>query len=230
MSNIKYIKNIQERFYRNPVGDFYLAGLQIFVKDPVSENVDLRDCLHVVFQNMPKYLYKNIKKIFIGQYPLLLSREVQALYDNGCIYLTNEHSDNYDIISDIVHEIAHAFEELHHKEIYSDDNIKNEFLAKREKLFLLLKSHDIEVPFSKENFCKPEYDREIDEYFYEHVGYEKLNNLAKEIFISPYGATSLREYFANGFENFFVNDMFLVKTHANSVYNKILNFLEIYNV
>jgi len=230
MSNIKYIKNIQEKYYNNPVGYFYLAGLQVYVKDRISQNVDLRDCLYTIFENMPKYVYSNIEKICIGQYEVLKEREIQALYHEKTIYLTNEHSDNYDFISDVVHEIAHAFEEKNYSFLYSNEDIRSEFLAKRKKLFFLLESYGMQNPFSIEEFCRTEFNPEIDEYFYETIGYEKLNNLTKDLFVSPYAATSLREYFANGFENFFVNDMFLVKKYANSVYNKIINFLEFYNV
>ena len=38
------------------------------------------------------------------------------------------------------------------------------------------------------------------------VGYDNLNNFTNGLFSSPYGATSLKEYFANGFEEFFLGN------------------------
>ena len=46
------------------------------------------------------------------------------------------------------------------------------------------------------------------------------------LFISPYASTSLREYFANAFEEFFVNDMKPVKDLTPEVYKKIISYLE----
>ncbi len=51
-----------------------------------------------------------------------------------------------------------------------------------------------------------DYDREIDMFLYETVGYDVLNQLVTNIFVSGYAATSLSEYFARGFEEYFVGD------------------------
>ena len=49
----------------------------------------------------------------------------------------------------------------------------------------------------------PNYVLEFDEFLYKTVGYDLLRDLTVELFVSPYAATSLREYFANGFEHYF---------------------------
>ena len=49
-----------------------------------------------------------------------------------------------------------------------------------------------------------EYDKTFDEFLYKQVGYEKLKRLCVGIFISAYAPTSLREYFATGFTEFFM--------------------------
>jgi hypothetical protein len=42
------------------------------------------------------------------------------------------------------------------------------------------------------------------------------------LFLSPYGATSLREYFSNAFEGYFLNDeKEYVKKISPAVYNKL---------
>ena len=42
------------------------------------------------------------------------------------------------------------------------------------------------------------------------------------LFCSPYGATSIREYFANGFEFYFVKNRKLVKTVSPQLYKKLI--------
>lgn len=51
----------------------------------------------------------------------------------------------------------------------------------------------------------PIYNLEFDDLMYKEVGYSLLYNSYRDIFPSPYGVTSLREYFATGFEDFFNN-------------------------
>jgi hypothetical protein len=209
------------------VGDFSLAGLRIYVKDSISPTVDLRECLNAIFGSMPKNIYSNIHTIMIGDFSFLKNRKIDATYSNGIVYVTNKHTDNYDFISDVLHELAHAFEEKHKNIIYGDNEIKEEFLAKRKMLFNVVNANNVFCSLSQEDFLNPKYDLKFDYFLYEEVGYEKLFYLTKDIFVSPYGATSLREYFANAFENFFVNDIFLVKKYAPSVYKKLIKYLEI---
>ena len=53
-------------------------------------------------------------------------------------------------------------------------------------------------------FYDPEYSAELDLYLYKEIGYENLASLTNGLFNSPYAATSIREYFANGFEEYFL--------------------------
>ena len=56
---------------------------------------------------------------------------------------------------------------------------------------------------------------------YQDVGYPKLNTLSQGIFSSAYGVTSLREYFANGFEEFYLGDRRYLSKTCPKLYNKI---------
>lgn len=227
MTMLDYLKKSFQKNYENPVGDFSLAGLRIYVKDSVSSTIDLRECLYSIFGSMPKNIYSNIHTIMVGDFSFLRNRKIDATYSSGIIYITNTHTDNYDFISDVLHELAHAFEEKYSDMIYSDEEIKQEFINKRKILFNIVNANGISCSLSEKDFLNPNYDPRFDYFLYEEVGYEKLFHLTKEIFVSPYGATSLREYFANAFENFFVNDIFLVQKYAPSVYKKLVNYLEI---
>ena len=61
----------------------------------------------------------------------------------------------------------------------------------------------------------------FDEFLYKTVGYETLVNITMGLFISPYAATSLKEYFANGFEAYFIGDRSYLKKISPYIYDKI---------
>lgn len=224
MVSIDYLrKSLQSS---SSVGEFTLAGLLVIIKDPLPKNVNVRECLSLILERMPRNLFSNVKNIIIGRFDFLQQRNVQAIYKNNTIYITNEHDDNYDFMSDIIHEIAHAFEEKNSKYIYQDGRVKDEFLAKRQALYSKLLNDGTFLMIDKSYFMKSEFNLIFDQYLYGTIGYQKLSYITSDIFVSPYGATSLREYFANAFENFFINDMVLVHKYAPTVYEKLLNFME----
>jgi hypothetical protein len=229
MSNksLEYIKNANKRMSENPIGDFFVGELRIYIKEPVPEHIDVRQCFAYILQKMPKIFYENIDKVFIGQFPFLRKREVDAIYKDGCIYITNNQEQNESLMADIVHEMAHAFENLKYNDIYGDQEIKKEFLSKRKALFdVLYRNNLLSGELSKQDFYNTEYSEKFDNYLYKTVGYDKLEPLIRNIFISPYAATCLREYFANAFEIFFVNDLALVQKYTPHIYNKLIQYLE----
>ena len=224
---LNYLRNSHHKVLANPVGDILVAGVRVSIEQPVIDDVDVAGCFTHVLEKMPEIFKRNVRQARIGQFAFLKSREVEAVYKNGTIYLTSNHESNASLISDLVHEIAHAFEEGNFAEIYGDELIKDEFLAKRKRLFLSLESLGLlEYPISEQDFEETEYSKRFDEYLHETVGYEKLQTITNGIFVSPYAATCLREYFANAFENFFINDISLVKKISPNIYNKLMFFLE----
>ena len=61
---------------------------------------------------------------------------------------------------------------------------------------------------------------------YKTIGYKLLGNLSRGLFISPYSATSLQEYFATGFEEYYLNDRVDLKRTSSYLYNKIVSLEE----
>ena len=129
---------------------------------------------------------------------------------DGVIYVLNHQGDNHDILDDIVHEVGHAVEEQHYDFIYGDELIKQEFLKKRNYLNAEFQKESIIIP--DEVMQNSEYNESLDKFFSEEIGYANMMSMSNGIFYSPYGATSLREYFANGFEAFYYHkDLYLKK-------------------
>ena len=69
----------------------------------------------------------------------------------------------------------------------------------------------------------PSYSEKVDDFLYKDVGYQALWQMVPGIFPSPYAATSLREYFARGFEEYFMGDPQALKDICPVLYSKMYN-------
>ena len=78
---------------------------------------------------------------------------------------------------------------------------------------------------SEEYFNELDYNKKFDEFLYKDVGYDKLTYMTMGLFASPYGATSLREYFANWFEHYILKDPGYLSKISPKLYEKIENLV-----
>ena len=198
-----------------------LHGKMVYVKDPLPENINLDYVLEYMEKHIPSHLMHLIDAIYVGSFDFLEEKNVNAMYMDSVIYTTNNQSNEEDMIDDIVHELAHSVEELSGDELYFDGDIEREFLGKRERLCNLLMSQGYKPPLV--SCVDVEYNKQFDEFLYQDVGYETLTTISMGLFYSPYAATSLREYFANGFEHYFLGDRKYLKNISPLLYNKIAN-------
>lgn len=219
MTNQEYIIQKQEGSNR-----FSISGINVFVKDKPPKNISVRDTTKKLLSIIPKDLISNIRLIQVGKFEELEKRKIQALYKDSTITVTNQQTSNEDLLDDLVHEVAHSVEELRKYSMYSDKIIEKEFLLKRKKLWTRLESKGFERPL--EDFLNTSYDKSFDEYLHQTVGYSLLASLSYDLFYSPYGATSIREYFANGFEAFFLREhLGRLKALSPALYKKISELL-----
>ena len=128
------------------------------------------------------------------------------------------------MFDDIVHEIAHSVEEMYGYEVYGDQNIRDEFLRKRQILHDKLWALGFKAP--SQWFMDTEYDREFEEFLFEKVGKDKLRMICMGLFINASAPVSLREYFATGFTDYYLhqNHGFLAK--VSPALAKKMNFLQ----
>tara|TARA_B100000927_G_scaffold128332_1_gene103401 strand:- start:512 stop:1183 length:672 start_codon:yes stop_codon:yes gene_type:complete len=183
---------------------FTVNNIEVYIKDELPLTIDCRSVINKALTIVPRKLHKFIKKINIGNFKILTDRDLDALYKDNHIYITNLQDSEEDMLDDIIHEIAHSVEEKYYSLIYSDEKIKKEFLAKRLKMEQILKNAGFYID---SNYYKNvSYDIEFDMFLYEKVGYDNLSSLTSSLFLVPYAATSLREYFASGFENIFLSE------------------------
>mgnify|MGYP001222175575 CR=1 FL=1 len=179
---------------------YSMRGTDIYIQDPVGKHINLNFVFDYIMARVPNKLLESVDVIYVGDFPDFKRRDINAYYDSGAIFVTNNQDDDKDMIDDIVHEIAHGVEERYNDFIYSDNTLEKEFFAKRQVIYRTMKSHELDPP--KIMITDTSYNEELDSYFYEEVGYEIMNDLVNGIFVSAYAATSLNEYFARGFEEY----------------------------
>ncbi len=207
----------------NKVNNFYTpTGIHVYVKDPLTNGLDMEEIVNFVETKIPNRFLAEVEMIIVGDLEEFKDRKINAMYKDGCLYITNEQDDANDLIDDIIHEIAHSLEEPFGLQIYGDNKLSSEFLNKRGQLRNILWEHGYKTQLNF--FMNTEYDIEFDDFLLNKVGYDKLSILMQGLFISPYAATSLREYFATGFTDFFMeSDHRLLKSISPVLYSKIKN-------
>ena len=200
---------------------YTLKEIEIFIKDKLPPDIDADFVFKYVATRIPDHLLHGVDIVYVGQFKHLIDKEVNALYQDGAIYITNEQDNDLDLIDDLVHEIAHSNEKNYAYIIYEDDKLESEFKYKRASLYRILKDMDAyEVPLNL--VSEINFDRRIDDFLYKEVTYPVLRQLTAGLFSSPYAATSLREYFSKGFEEFYLGDKERLRKICPALYNKLI--------
>ena len=202
---------------------FNLNGVSVIVKDALPPEVNLEFVLNYISARVPFYLTQGIEIIYVGKFPEMEEREINAFYENDAIYVTNEQEEEMDMIEDIIHEISHAVEQSNQEFIYESGQLQREFLGKRRALSNLL-SQKFKVPADFD--IDVEYDRSIDDFLFRDVGYDALNQICVGIFPSAYACTSVSEYWAKGFEEVFLGDKDSFKQQCPVLYKKLALLLK----
>lgn len=205
---------------------FTWKGVEVVIKDEIQNpDVSIRSVLSKIDPKIPRHFLSNIDIIYVGDFDFFKERDIQAMYENSCIFVTNQQDSIDDMCDDIVHEIAHSLEEIYRDTIYSDGDLEDEFLNKRKQLYSILKSEGFDVNLS--SFLEVSYRENFDDYLYRHIGYPALSMLSANIFYSPYAATSLREYFANGFEAlYYYKDYNFINKFCPHLFTKLTKISE----
>jgi len=197
---------------------YSLNGVDVYIKDKLPEEIDSEFVFSYISARIPFHLAQHIDIIYVGEFPEMKEREINAYYQDGAIYVTNKQTEEMDMIDDIIHELAHAVERNNEEIIYGSGALQREFRAKRRNLYTLIQDK-YEVPNSFLNDI--DYNKEIDDFLFRTIGYDVLNQLVVNIFVSGYAATSINEYFARGFEEYFLGDKDTLKRTCRVLYSII---------
>jgi hypothetical protein len=208
------------------MNQYSLYGKVPFVfADPIEkEDFEIEKVIKKIDRKVPEHLFYSIDGIYVGHLPEFEERKINALYSDGAIYVTNRQKDEMDMTDDIVHELAHASEKDFNDVIYGDGSMEREFLLKRKNLFKRLEEDGI--PVNLNNFLETDFDLKFDFFLLKDIGYNVLKKYIDGLFNSCYSVTSLSEYYASGFTDYFLYDRDSVRNLCPVVYNKILKIID----
>ena len=191
----------------------------VYVKDELPDYINLNNVLKSVERIIPFHLSREVDGMYVGQFKDWSEREVNSMFKDASIFVTNQQDDDEDMIDDIVHEFAHSIESPMGDIIYSDGELQQEFVGKRKRLYFLIKAEGYDT--TSEKFMNPEYEEKFDDFLYKKIGYDALSSIAMGLFITPYAATSLREYFATGYVEYLMGDRNYLMKVSPMLYRKI---------
>tara|TARA_R100000234_G_scaffold49340_1_gene29611 strand:+ start:1877 stop:2569 length:693 start_codon:yes stop_codon:yes gene_type:complete len=217
-NTIEYIKNRSSLIQEN----ISVNSVDVDIQSEVPDNVNISKILTIVKGTLPKSYFKKLDGIVIADLEEFERRNISAKYseDDNKLYLSADRQDNNaDMLDDVYHEIGHHVETLYPEQIYGDKAIQDEFLLKRKQLYFELASEGYNMtPY---NLANPVYNKDLDDFFYKRVGKRMMNMVTAGISIRPYAMVSLKEYFAVGFEQYYLgNDKDLHKI-SPVLYKKI---------
>ena len=225
-NNLKnYINESATRSKIESKEQYLFSSIPIYIKNDLFflDNVsDIKKVIDIVEKSVPSHLVTGVDVIYVGDFQEFEKKRFNAAYEDGAIYVINVQDNAKDMADDIIHEIAHSLEEKYSNFLYGDARLQNEFTGKRKRLFNILKSNEPGVEKYEDLFLDLEYNSVLDNYFLNDLGYKKLRSYVNGLFYSPYATTSVREYFARGFEAYFLfNDQKYLANTSPILYNKI---------
>ena len=197
----------------------------VLIKDPLPAEIDVASILGNIEKSIPSHLLHDLDSIYIGQFDEFIERDINAFYRDGAIFATNDQIDDSDLMDDLVHEMAHSVEPYYSAQIYGDGEIEQEFLGKRRRLLDLLTQHKLDINLKdkslRDSFFDLKYSQKFDNMLYKDIGYTLLSNITRGLFCNAYAITSLREYFASGFEEFYMADRQYLKKICPALFEKL---------
>ena len=186
--------NNTPRYFKN-------GNIEIEENEPVPESINMDAILKTLENHLPAHYFNGLKSIKIGHLDIFDEKDVNALYKDKTFYITNRQSNTADLMDDLIHEFAHHMETIFPEQIYADKKLITEFLRKRQQLKFELQTEGYWV--NEYDFKNLKFDSDFDLFLYKRVGRNMLKLVTSGIFIRPYAAVSLREYFATGFEAYY---------------------------
>jgi len=215
-----FIDETSQENQRNQKHFKIFGTIDLFIMNELPKKVDILRVIEEVEEKIPFHLTNEVEIFYVGAFKEFQEKQVNAMYKNGAIYITNDQDNIPDMVDDVIHEIAHAAEHVHARTIYSDNKIQNEFLGKRERLKDMIQEYGY-LDGKSISFDELEYSKELDDYLYKDLGYDKLETFCLGLFIKPYAVTDIREYFATALEEYLLGDREYTKRISPIAYEKV---------
>ena len=201
--------------------EYHIHHIPVFVFGETEPQVNIPSFCEQIKEMLPRSVLRNVDVCYISDNPVLDGRN--AAFSDGAIYMKLDEPTNEDMIENFIHEVAHAVE-LEDPHFIYDDRLIAEFAGKRSRLYHLLTAQGFDE-MSQRRYDYLEYNEAFDNFLANVVGYPTLLNITMGLFCSPYAATSIQEYFANGFEKYFTEGPRYVRNISPVLYQKVVAIL-----
>ena len=227
-----YLKNSFKKSMKERK-EYYLYDIPVYILNPLPDHIDFDEVAEELKSIVPYVFFEGLDGIYIGEFPELKNRDIQAMLKDSVIYLSSfKDTPNISsevIIKDIVHELAHLLEDKAYYDIYGDNTVENEYIGKKKKLVEILRANGVSFHGMGSLFFSDDQVDELDDFLYTQLGYENLSSITPGLFLNAYSVTSIREYFANGFEEYILGDIHYLKEISPKLYETIENIMEKYD-
>jgi hypothetical protein len=198
--------------------EFQLFGRLFYLNDPFMFPIDVPAVIEDIETIIPPHLFEEVDQIMVGDFEFLHDKGREGEYRDGAIYITNQIATEKDLVENIIHELSHSIEAKYGHFIYGDMLMHSEFAGKRKRLKHILEADGWDI---EQDFSETEYNEELDLFLYQNIGYMNLGAYTSGLFVSPYAVTSLQEYWAVGFEDYFIGDREYVRKISPQLFSKI---------
>lgn len=176
-----------------------------------------------LFSKLPRYLFSNIKQIFIYPSNKLNSNNFEGYSVKESIFINCDNiKSNNDIIKILIHECFHTIES-DIKQTLSEQYKKTciEYLNKKKIVLDKIKNTNLYLNPNNDYYSTIEYQKDFDFYLYKEIGYDNLYFKIFDIFPSAYSMTSVSEYIAVCFEVYFFENREWLSKYCSEVYKLI---------
>ena len=213
------MKNYIREKTQNTTRHFKFGKIDIEEIEETPDGVNLQAIFKALESNFPSHYFQKLKSVKIQHIPEFDERNVNALYRDNSFVISSRQDSTKDLMDDIVHEFAHHMETIFPELIYSDQSLINEFRKKRQELKFELQTEGYWV--DDYDFDNLKFDEKFDFFLYKRVGRIPLKMFTSGIYIRPYASVSLREYFATGFEAYYLGKQDTLEKISPMLYDKI---------
>ena len=124
--------------------EYNLYNVPVYIVDKYPDNIKVNNIIEMVKSTLPPSFFEGLEVIYVGDFPELNQRDIQAMLKDGAIWLSSNNVKNFLteplIAESIIHEVAHLIEGRWKDFIYGDGAIESEYNGKKQRLLDILKA------------------------------------------------------------------------------------------
>jgi len=191
---------------------FFISNLQLNIEDVKKDIIRL-----------PKFCFLEVNKVYIYNAEDLDNYDLDSSYGHRIVKIdSSKIASRKDLVKTLIHELYHSIQDQI-KEKFNEqfEKVCFEYLVKKKKILDIFKSDSRFTPPEPSFYTALFYNEKFDDYLYNIIGYNVINNRLKDYFPSSYSMTSIDEYIATCFEIFYFENQKWLSIYCPEVFDLI---------